>query len=154
MNTKADLETSILELKTNSPIGSDDRVSMEFKTDGGIRAGGLILHFTSPPQYKIRNCNHKTDFPTTLPTEANKVWRISLRKTTEIRLVIHCNGVEVLNFVLSETNCVDDSGWLHVWNMDVKQIRFDDEDTASDYYRLIGRGSLSVETSPGNNKYF
>ena len=143
----ANLETSILELKTDSSLGSDEKVKVEFSTDSGVRVGGVILHFMSPPQYKIRNCNFGTDFSTTLPTEVNKVWRISLRKTTEIRLVIHCNEEEVVNVQLSDTTCTESSEWSDTWNKDIKQIRFEEDDTASDYYRIKGRDSINIENS-------
>ena len=141
----ADLETSILELKTDSSLGSDEKVKVEFSTDSGVRVGGVILHFADPPQYKIRNCNFGTDFSTTLPTEVNKVWKISLTRTSYIRLVIHCNEEEVVNVTLSDTTCnTEISEWSDTWNKDIKQIRFEEDDTASDYYRIKGRGSYQM----------
>ena len=138
----ADLEISLLELKTDSSLGSDEKVNVWFFTESGETAGGFVFIFADPPQYKLRSCkSYRTDFPTELPTDLYKVWRISLTRTSDIRLVIHCNGVEVLNFVLLDTTCVDFPDWRDFWNKDIKQIRFHEEDTASDYYRLKGRGS-------------
>ena len=111
-------------------------------------AGGVVLIFTDPPQFQIRSCTLSTDFPTQPPTGTDdKVWKITLTRTSGIRLVIHCNEVEVLKFVLSESTCTD-SSWSSAWNREVDELRFDDEDTASDYYRLRGTGSyilLSIE---------
>ena len=112
---------------------------MGFYTDSASLAGGVILHFTSPPQYRLYECTtSRTDFPTALPTGEEKVWTISLTKTSGIRLVIHCNEVEVLNVLLSAATCTE-SGWENVWDSDVTQIRFGEDDTASDYQRLRGR---------------
>ena len=132
----ADLENSPLEIKTDSSLGSDEKVNMWFYAESGIFvAGRLILHFTSPPQFTINSCTYETNFPIALPTDTNKVWRISLTRTSGIRLVIHCNEVEVLDYVLSDSTC-SYRNWWDMWKREVKQIKFDkDEDTASDYYR-------------------
>ena len=107
-------------------------------------AGGVVLYFTDPPQYEIKYCTtSRTDIPTTLPTDENKVWKISLTRTPGIRVVIHCNDVEVLNFLVSETTCGVGSGWSDTWSRDVDKIRFGKLETASDYYRLIGRETIS-----------
>ena len=102
-------------------------------------AGGVTLHFTSPPQYELKYCIYsRSNFPTDLPTEVEKVWRISLTKTSGIRLVIHCNEVEVLNILMSYSTC-SDSSWNNYWDRDVEKIRFDSLDSASDYYRVRGK---------------
>ena len=75
-----------------------------------------------------------TNFPTSLPTETDKVWTITLSKTSDIRLIIHCNNKEVLNVVLSDTIC-GESDWIDWWSKDMEKIYFDFLDTASDYYR-------------------
>ena len=102
-------------------------------------AGGVTLHFTSTPQYELKYCTYsRTDFPADLPTGEEKVWTISLTKTSGIRLVIHCNEVEVLNILLSYPTCRN-SYWNYYWKRDVQKIRFDSLDTASEYYRLRGK---------------
>ena len=120
---------------------------MGFYTESGEMAGGVILYFTSPPLYELLQCTtSRTDFFAALPTGTDdKVWRISLIRTSGIRLVIHCNDVEVLNILVSDSTCnTESSGWNDAWNRDMKQIRFDD-DTASDYYRLRGRGNYDIQ---------
>ena len=101
-------------------------------------AGGVTLHFTSPPKYELMCCTfYRTNFLNDLPTEEEKVWRISLTKTSGIRLVIHCNEVEVLNILMSYSTCRNI--WNDYWKRDVEKIRIDGLDTASDYYRLRGK---------------
>ena len=135
MYIDADLENSSLEIKTDSVFGSDERVSVWFyNSDYKSTAGGVILHFTSTPQYELWYCTSKTNFSTALPTGTNKVWRISLIRTSGIRLVIHCNDVEVLNLLLSDTTC-SSSYWNGYWSRDVEKIIFRSSDTASDFYR-------------------
>ena len=136
MYIDADLENSPLEIKTDSSLGSDEKVSVWFRTSEGSYAGAVILYFTSTIQYKLWVCTYpSTNFPTALPTDTNKVWRITLTKTSGIRLVIHCNEVEVLDFLMSDSTCSSSSLWNSIWSRDVKEIYFSSSDTASDYYR-------------------
>ena len=128
------LESTPLEIRTNSVLGSDDRVWVYFSSAGGESAGGVSLHFTSTPQYWLSWCIYRTNLPVTPPSATDKVWRITLTKTAGVRLVIHCNEVEVVNTLLSDATC-SDSKWSTVWSRDVTKINFRfPSDTASDYY--------------------
>ena len=103
-------------------------------------AGGVRIYFFSTPQYRLSYCNSSyTNFPSYLPSEVDKIWRITLDKTAGIRLKINCNGVEVLNVALSDT--CGESYWREYWSRDVEKIYFDpDFDTASDYYKAGKQG--------------
>ena len=139
---EADIENNPLEIMTDSSLDSDEKVSLSFYTSGGDSAGGVILHLSSPPQYELDDCTFSnTDFPTELPNDTNKVWRISLIKTPGIRLVIHCNEVEVLNILLSDKTCFD--WWSFIWNKKVEKLKFNGNDLASDYYT----GLLALDNS-------
>ena len=52
--------------------------------------------------------------------------------------MIHCNEVEVLNFLMSDSTCSYNS-WDTYWSNDVGKIFFEKWDEAADYYRLGGR---------------
>ena len=133
-----DLESTPLEIRTNSVLGSDDRVDVFFYSAGGESAGAVALYFTSTLKYYLNWCSTSwTNLPVTAPSDTDKVWRITLTRTAGIRLVIHCNDVEVLNTLLSQATC-SDSGWSTVWNRDVTKIMFHPSETASDYYRQPG----------------
>ncbi|XP_063692853.1 uncharacterized protein LOC134824807 [Bolinopsis microptera] len=128
-----DFESTPLEIKTNSVLGRDDRVSVWFFSAEGEDAGGVQLWFTSTPQHFLGYCSQSlTNFPVKPPSTADKVWRFTLTRTAGVRLVIHCNEVEVLNKLLSQSTCTD-SRWSTYWNRDVTKIEFSG-DTASDYY--------------------
>ena len=58
---------------------------------------------------------------------------------------IHCNDIEVLNFLVSKDRC-DDSNWRNYWSRDVEKIGFSIDDTASDYYRPFIPGILLLHT--------
>ena len=131
------LEQYSLNIKTDSTPGSNDKVSVWFYTSQRAYAGGLFLFFYSPPQYWIGRCSSgRTNFPTDLPTATEKVWRVTLTRTSGIRLVVHCNGVEVLNTLISDTTC-DDRNWSTCWSRSIAKIKFTSFDTASDFYRPV-----------------
>ncbi|KAL5249592.1 hypothetical protein ACHWQZ_G018459 [Mnemiopsis leidyi] len=137
-----DLENTPLEIKTNSTLGSGEKVRVYFSTTQGEYGGaGVGINFYSTgPQYWLYRCSSsRTNFPTNLPIEVNKVWRITVDKTAGIRVKIHCNGVEVLNVLLSDTCSY--SGWREHWSRDVELIYFSLYDTASNYYRAGQTGN-------------
>ena len=104
-------------------------------------AGSVAIYFSSTTQYSLFFCSSSwTNFPTNLPVEASKVWRITVDKTAGIRVKIHCNGVEVLNLLLSDTTC-SDNWWRKYWSKDVEYIYFWPYDTSFDYYRAGQTGN-------------
>ena len=136
-----DLENTSLEIKTDSTLGSGDIVDIFLYTsqrrDGDYNVPRVAINFTSTPRYYFHNCgSFWTDFPTNLPAEVDKIWRITVDKTAGIRVKIHCNGVEVLNVLLSDSTCRGYRGyWKKYWSRNFKKIYFRSSDTASDYYR-------------------
>ena len=132
------LETTPLQIKTDSTVGSDEEVRVYFSNASGWTSAGFNLYFSSPPQYYLHYCSRsETDFPSTLPSEAEKVWEIT--KLSGPRITIICNGVKVLDILISDETCKD-SRWRTTWRRDVGKIDFGPFDTASDFYR----------PSPGN----
>ena len=135
-----DLETTHLEIRTNSTLESKyhaKRMNLNFYDSNGNSAGGITISFSNTPMFELFVCSSWYSFPSTLPTAVDKVWRISLTRTSDITLQIHCNDVEVVNFLLSGQMCNDDRylDWRSYWSKDVEKIGFDIYDTASDYYR-------------------
>ena len=129
------LEEYSLVIKTDSTLGSDDKVDVNLYTSQGDWVGYLNLYFTSTPQYWIGACTPGlTNFPTILPSDNNKVWRVTLTRTSGIRLVIHCNEEELLNIMMSNSTC-DNSEWSTYWSREIAKINFRSYDTASDYYQ-------------------
>ena len=130
-----DLESTPLEVRTNSVLGSSDQLLVDFFSAGGEHAGRVILYFTSPIRYYLTFCSTwQTNLPVTPPSATEKVWRITLTRTAGVRVVIHCNDVEVLNTLLSQATC-SGSDWSTYWNRDVTKIKFPSGDHASDDYK-------------------
>ena len=129
------LEEYSLNITTDSTLGSDDKVSVYLYTSQRDWVGALGLNFFSTPKYRILPCNTDyTDFPTNLPPDNDKVWRVTLTRTSGIRLVVHCNEEEVLNTLISDSTC-GRSDWNTYWSREVAKIMFISGDTASDYYQ-------------------
>ena len=130
-----DLEESPLQIRTDSVVGSNEQVYVVFYNAKEDSAIGFALIFESPPQYILGRCGvSSTNFPTDLPSDTDKIWKLTLTRTSDVRLMIHCNNKEVLNVVLSDTTC-GYSAWSTTWSKDVEKIKFVSSDTASDYYR-------------------
>ena len=97
--------------------------------------------FSSPLKYNIIECSdggtwYNFPDPSNIPTELDKVWKITLSVTNEgARIIYHCNDVEVLNVLASASKC-QDGLWNSFWNsnMNVRVLQFDASDRASDFY--------------------
>ena len=129
-----DLENTPLEIRSNVTT-EGYKVVANFYTSQRKQAGGITIFLTSPPIYKIGSCTLYEDFPTDLPTAREKIWRITKTNGTDIRLQIHCNGLEMISVILSDSTCTESAGWSEVWERDVEKFRFSFKDTASDFYR-------------------
>ena len=84
-----DLETTPLYLKTDSAAGSGEQGKVGFYTASGGTVGGFILNLSSPPQYALWYCVSWQNFHTDPPSETDKVLRITLTRTSGIRVVVH-----------------------------------------------------------------
>jgi hypothetical protein len=118
-------------------------LDVSFYTSQGYSAGSVQITFDSPPQYVLEGCTELmgTNFPKDLPTATDKVWRITKTRTSGTRIQIHCNKVEVVNILISNSTCSEHYSWgLEKWSKNVTRIEFSSFDEASDYYRpmMIG----------------
>ena len=132
-----DLENTPLQIETNSEVGSNEEVRVWYFDDKDQPAGGISLRFMAPPRNNIWHCSPNTYFPHDLPPDTEKIWTLSLTRSTSVRIVIYCNDVEVLNFVLSDTTCTNEDveSWGSRWDKEVASVRFTQYNTAADYYR-------------------
>ena len=76
----------------------------------------------------------RTEFPENLPNDNVKIWTISLSKDpTDPRLTVECNGVQVVDFLASET-CTSDK-WTEYWKNDVAEIQLSSPKGALEGFR-------------------
>ena len=141
-----DLETTPLYVKTDSEVGSNHELRLRCYDISGNPAAGVTIVFQSTPQYHLWYCLQWFDFPESLPSDAKKVWKITLTKTSGIRFVIHCNDIEVVNVLVSDYTC-------NSWNRDVVTIMFESSDTASDLYSSKQPISPGNRLNPGHRNY-
>ena len=137
------LETTPLEIWTNSTMGSGDSVALKLLSEKEEWLGTLELRFTAPPRFQPLPCmNHYEDLdmsacPSSVPS---RVWRISLiRSTEQLMITTHCNGEELANFEATGIKC-GSSVWNAYWSRSMVKIEFWESDSATDFYRkYIGK---------------
>ena len=134
-------DSETITVSTNSVAGSEEKLSLIFYDKDRAYAGGVWISFYTQIKYYIIFCmdvpvisNSYKPFPVTLPIETQKTWTITYNYTDK-RVVLHCNGVEVLNVVVSNSVCTrTDVDWRDYWKRKPTQIDFFSDDTASDKY--------------------
>ena len=126
-------DTQNITVTTNSTVGSDEKVFVWFYDNAGNSAGGVDIYFNTPIQYYIGWCSTAwNNFPVSLPAAPDKTWTITYN-TAGKRLALYCNGVQVLDVQVSDSECTR-SDWRTVWERKPTQIYFHSSDTASDSY--------------------
>ena len=138
------METTALEIRTNSEQDSEEEVNLHFHTLRGDDAGGIEIYLSSTPQYFLKDCSlSRTKFQNNIPSGEDNIWRITKTNTSEdIRLQIHCNDVEVVDIMLSDTVCTEKSKWSTYWGRYAGKITFSPADTASQSYRSFNTGTV------------
>ena len=131
-----------LQIKTNSIVGSNDRILVFHYAPNMGFITGFGIKFTSPVMYGLSYCAKDLVLPVQPPDELDKIWTIT---NTSTSLIISCNGVELLNFVFSDSN---DSKCVPQWSRKVGYLKFDNAGKASDYYRAKPTGKPGVNLIP------
>ena len=135
-----DLETTPLEIQTDSGVDSNEQLGLDFFNAEEQEAGGVWIKFGATVQYSLSFCSIYSDFSTTLPTSATKIWRVTLKRTSDVPTVlIHCNNEKVVDVQLSDSVCTNAewaSSWRNYWSRKVEKVVFSTSDTASDHYRF------------------
>ena len=129
----ADLGTSFLNIRTDSAVGSDERMVMWFYQEDRAVAGSFYIHFSGTVDYLVGNCASVTSytaFPTILPEEKNKEWVIEKRGR---RVRVYCNGKEVLDVTVTAELCDSYADWDETWGREADYVHFPSKwDAASD----------------------
>lgn len=141
-----DPDSQDIMIRTDSALGGGNPlIRVDFLNYANTLGGRVMVEFTPTPSYEIGgNCIGNKQFPVSLPTEINKIWRISFSHE-DLRMRIVCNDVEVVNVVLSDSFCddlADKSVWRSNWETEKsKPAKFKfavNYNTASDEYCLRG----------------
>ena len=142
-----DLESTPLQVRTDSEIGSGDLMWIQFADLGESsgKGGGISLHFDSQPKYDLGYCESRVHIPVNkLGTDKNRTWTMKKENT---RMKLFCNGVEIFDI---ETQTSTKSECRTHWSFDCGKMRFrstsTEPDTASDFYRkyISGKSNLFI----------
>ena len=149
-----DLESTPLEILTDSEIGSKAKISVLLFAAKNKEAGSITINYPSQ-KYNLEYCSQSNNTLNDLPSTTKKIWRIALTKEAwTVREVVHCNEVEVVDFLMSDSNCDGMSWrWSGRWKNEVFLIKFPSADTASDYFRPH-QGNFLRFTKTRNLLYF
>ena len=137
-----DLETTPLQIKTDSAAGSENQFTVFFYTAEEEDSGVVYVRLDDPPQYDIGGCIQSswTDFPVALPAEQTKIWTI-VETATSVK--VFCNEVDVVTYTFSDSS-IDEC--VPTWSKETAKIKFATYDTASDQFRAAGIISSSRNT--------
>ena len=149
-----DLESTPLQVFTNSEIGSGDLMWVQFldSSADGNKGGGISLYFDSPPKYDLGYCETRVEIPVDkLGTDKNRIWTIKKENT---RMKLLCNRVEIFDI---ETQTSTEAVCKTRWSFDCAKMRFastnEGADTASDFYRKYIPGKRISSTFLLRNIY-
>ena len=140
-----DLEREPLEVMTNTPNGTTERLELDFFDSKPELVWGLTIWLTKDeqPYFDIYNCRGYPGpdiYLRNLPAATEKIWRIT--KTSD-KMTIHCNDVTVAEVYRSE--CDDQNPYLEeYWRRDIDWAWFANGDWASDYYRPFRPGNSYI----------
>ena len=110
-----DIESTPLQISTDSVIGSGDNLWVRF-LDKNSEGAGIHMKFVDPPSYTIGSCTQETDF--SIPgTEKYRIWTFKKQDNT---LQLLCNGVEIFNFNYGDSPA-ECKSW---WTKDFAKITF------------------------------
>ena len=141
-----------LRIKTTTDLASEGQIRVRFYTVSGAHQAGLNIKIATTPQYWLHYCTPDSfrDFPTDtdLPSPDERTWVITITRTSEIRIIVHCNGQEVLNLQLSNSVCTGTrSDWSILWNKDYDSISFPNGDAAFYFQFPPGKYIIFLEFS-------
>ncbi|XP_063689148.1 uncharacterized protein LOC134822166 [Bolinopsis microptera] len=129
----ADLDTSYLHLRTISTVGTSSReyIRIYFYSEEGEYGGGIVTWFGTPVEYYLPYCQSGFTPFQSLPAETDKHWVVERRS---YRIIVYCNGKQVLNITASSETCSDES-WNTYWGNEVSIIKLYAGSTTS-YYNI------------------
>jgi hypothetical protein len=125
-----------LEIQTYStftPVpGGKDYIKVGFYNSENSLVGSVSIDFyENSKSYVVSFSQDYTQFPVEPPSSVDKIWRITVMKD---KIIIHCNGKEVLNIYSSYSRTYS----FGRWKIDeITQLKFSSEDRASNYYRFF-----------------
>ena len=135
-NIDFDLETTPLQIQTDSMVGSGDLLWVRFNPLNSDIGPGIEIRFHDSPSYHIGFCSLDSTVFTIPSTENTKVWTFRKSATT-IQLLCDTKQIFKLNFADSSSQDCKNK-----WSLDTAYIKFQSTDKASDSFRQRPKGKL------------
>ena len=139
-----DFAGGALQIKTDIKLGSYGKIELTFSDDNN-KAVYMVILFGKTIQYRFGACTPAMNDFTNLPSEDEKVWTIA--KTDEPRITMNCNGIEVLDFLMSDDTCTQTPKWAALWSLKVTRISYWSVTNSVDGYRKEVMCSMPVITN-------
>ena len=124
-------------MKTSTAYGSGEKFRVHLFTIEDEKVGGFNIHFNSDPKpkYLLTYCTGSTtDLKSPITPDTGNIWKVTLIRTSEVRLMLHINSVKLFDEVISELTCAEKSKITN-WSNHVTKIQFLPTDTVSDFYK-------------------
>ena len=141
-NIDFDIESTPLQIQTDSVVGSGDVMRVRFvgMTTDTMKTMGVRITFSDPPTYGISVCETGIGFKLS-STEKYRIWTF---KKLDGTLQLLCNGLEIYNFNYTDSSTNNDC--TDNWPDNFSHITFASgpgvSDTASDFYREFRSGKI------------
>ena len=146
-NIDFDMKYSVLQIQTDSVVGSGDVLWVRFVELNSDNGPGITVKFENPPLYEFGYCADPISF--NMPdAEKNRIWTFRMENN---RLQLNCNGVEILDFYFAEASRDD---CRTNWSLDFAHFKFETADTASDSYRKLIEGKPFISASHVINRVY
>ncbi|KAL5252519.1 hypothetical protein ACHWQZ_G015335 [Mnemiopsis leidyi] len=156
-----DAESQELQIKTNSALNSNERITVEFYSSSTLLST-LMIRFANAVQFGLDSCTYSTsilenqwsNFDSTPTTETNKAWRVT-EKADQSTLYIYCNDELVLTYVYASSSI--QPGCANLGAGDVTRMKFHKsssaiDDTASDTYRIVDAPKVVLSQAVTGNQ--
>ena len=135
-NIDFDLETTPLQIETDSMVGSGDLLWVRFNPLNSDSGPGMKIWFHDSPSYYIGYCSSENTVFTIPSTENHRIWTFRKSSTT-VQLLCDTKQIFKLNFADSSSQDCKNK-----WSLDTAYIQFQSTDKASDSFRQRPKGKL------------
>ena len=134
-----DIETSPLQIQTDSRVGSKEILWVRFvRVDSNDHEGtGVNIKFTDPPTYSIGSCDI-TNVSFSMPEGSKpRIWTF---KKQNKRLKLLCDGETIFDFDFTKSS----EKCMKLWSLNFEYVKFPEGDEnivrAQDFFRQFTEG--------------
>ena len=135
------LEKYPLQFRTDSPLGSNKSIAVEFLGGVGLLKFVFIVEFNDRAVSYIHMCTstvHELDLTScyTVNKKQNEIiWTLERSQNT---VLVFCNGIEMMDYEKMATELKNEEPCINEWNLSAaKMLNFWNNDDATVAYRFM-----------------